>query len=76
MNNRFKHQNFIGGIVNNQKFNTDHPYDVFITPFYWVGGLVRVNKVEINVFYNYDVQVPIPLNTESGEPELQKIGDK
>ena len=32
--------------------------------------------MELNVFYNYTVQILRPQSTESGEPELNNVGDK
>ena len=32
--------------------------------------------MEINVFFNYAAHILKPQNTESGEPELNNIGDK
>ena len=32
--------------------------------------------MELNGFYNYAVHILRPQNTESGEPELKKIGKK
>ena len=32
--------------------------------------------MDLNVFYSYDVHILIPQNTESGEPELNNVGDK
>ena len=32
--------------------------------------------MELNGFYNYDIHIPIPQNTEGGEPELNNAGGK
>ena len=32
--------------------------------------------MELNVFYNYTVQILRPQSTESGEPELNNVGEK
>ena len=63
---------------------------MYRNPFYWKGGIVRVNLepgdwyemealkpiVGIKQFDNHAVHVLIPRNNKSGKPYLKKIGDK
>ena len=32
--------------------------------------------MDLKIYYNYDVDILIPQNTEIGEPELKNIGEK
>ena len=83
-------QTLISANVNSQIFNTDHLNELCSTTFLfdsnnlkrweeirifiWSGR--RKPTVYLNGFYNYDVHILRPQNIESGEPELNNVGEK